>query len=123
MRETISLSAKSDPARSSRWLSESGTSIIVERMAGLLSSTGRDSCAVAAAALARSGERFVFGLEHRQHDERVEAGAVANAVAQHAFLDEAFAAVERERARVGAADVEPEAMRAEVAEGHLCEQA
>ena len=33
MRETISLSGKSAPARSSKWLSESGTSIIVERMA------------------------------------------------------------------------------------------
>ena len=111
-----SLLGNSVPARSSRWLSDSGTSIIVERiMARLLAAGPRQ-------ARRSRARRAVVSRSASTSRSAIVAGAAAHAVAQPPFLDEAFAAVEGQGARVALPDVEPEAVRAEVAKRHLGQQ-
>src|SRR5665213_188387 len=97
------LRGKSRPARSSRWLSDSGICIIVDWITAGSSSKIRFSTA----------PNSMLGFEHRHHDQRVVTVVGAHALAQAAFLDEAFAAVERLRAQVAPFHVEPEAVRAD----------
>ncbi|MBK6472653.1 MAG: hypothetical protein IPF94_18645 [Betaproteobacteria bacterium] len=70
--------------------------------------------------------RLVFAVEQAHHHQAVVAVRAfaedAHALAQPTFLDEAFAGVERQRPRVERLHVEPEAVRAQVAEGHALEQ-
>ena len=77
--------------------------------------------------LAQRPAGLVLAVEHAHHDQGVVAvGGVAgdaHALAQPALLDEAFAGVQRQRARVERLHVEPEAVRVQVAEGHPLEQA
>src|SRR5664279_6484752 len=96
------LCGNSAPARSSRWFSDSGTSIIVERITAFSFVSCRFASASGRARdrAKRLDARLMLGAQHRHDDQRLPAVVALHAVAQPPFLDEPFVAVEPQCTRI-----------------------
>ena len=117
-RETTSFCANKVPARSSRWLSESGASIMVERMRASLGIRPRRRRGVRARRRARRIPGRASTSRPASRSRRPRARSRAGTL-----LHEALARIQRQRARVQRLHVEPEAVRVEVANAiWLCAQ-